>query len=253
MQTFNFNKDDARRYGVDEAIMLWHIRYWVEKNTADKRHFHDGRYWTYSSAEAFTKIFPFWSSGQIRRILKSLQAQGAILVGNYNSYAQDRTSWYALSDTYTEGSGDHFAKSKNASCENENCHFAETESSFCENERPLPDIIEANDKENISSSNEDNIQKKGTAESLCLFANSRFYDFEKFKECFTGEEYQNIDIAYYYESVKDWSSAGGKKKRDWIATARNFMRGDRDKGKLKMVSCGLPQSAIDYLKMGSDE
>lgn len=117
-----------------------------------------------------------------------------------------------------------------------------------------------NSKENIFFSNETNIQKqRGTTENLCVFANSRYYDLEAFKECFTGEEFKDIDIAYYYECIKDWSAAGSKKKHDWIATARNWMRSDKEKGKLKKVPeaydpmTGLPQSAVDYLKMGSDE
>lgn len=234
MKSFVFDEQDALRYGVDEAIMLWNIRYWIERNEANKRHFHDGRYWTYNSAEAFTKLFPFWSSGQIRRILKSLQTQGVLLTGNYNASAYDRTMWYALSDEYLG-------------------HFQKKENAYIENEKPIPDI-KPDDKENILFPEENNIQKhRGTTENLCLFSNSQYYDFEKFKACFSGEEYQSIDIAYYYECVKDWSAAGGKKKRDWIATARNFMRGDEDKGKLKKIYSGLPQSAIDYLKMGSDE
>lgn len=115
-------------------------------------------------------------------------------------------------------------------------------------------------KENTLFPEENKVKKnRGTSENLCLFENSRYNDFDEFKKCFVKEDYKDIDIAYYFECVKDWSAAGGKKKRDWIATARNFMRADREKGKLKTIRkdydsmFGLPQGAIDYLKMGSDE
>lgn len=251
MKTFVFDEGDAKRYGVDEAVMLWNLRFWIEKNEANRKHFHEGRYWTYSSAEAFTKLFPFWSAGQIRRVLKSLQTQGAILVGNFNTSAYIRTAWYALSDDYLS----HFTKSENASSGNENFHFAKSENGNCENEKSIPDNIADNipDKENTSLSNENDVQKKGTSENLCLFRNSRFADFEEFCKCFDKPEFENIDIAYYYESVKDWSASGGKKKHDWIATARNFMRGDNRKGCLHVkTDSGLSDDAVKYLKMMDD-
>ena len=109
-----------------------------------------------------------------------------------------------------------------------------------------------NSEENILFPEEKNIQKKGTSEGLCLFRNSRFSAYEEFAKQFQKPEFEGVDIAYYYEAVKDWSDAGGKKKRDWIATARNFIRGDFDKGKLHKLptATGLSESAEAYLKMG---
>ena len=46
----------------------------------------------------FTIYFPYWSTGQIRRILKSLVNYGVIIEGNYNKHKYDRTKWYALKD-----------------------------------------------------------------------------------------------------------------------------------------------------------
>lgn len=88
----------AEKYGVREALFLQNLIYWVKKNADNKMHFHDGRYWTYNSNEALRKWFTFWSSMQIRTIVKSLVEQGAILTGNYNKSGYDKTTWYALSD-----------------------------------------------------------------------------------------------------------------------------------------------------------
>lgn len=88
----------AEKYGVKEALFLQNLIYWVKKNADNKMHFHDGRYWTYNSNEALRKWFTFWSAMQIRTIVKSLVAQGAILTGNYNKSCYDKTTWYALSD-----------------------------------------------------------------------------------------------------------------------------------------------------------
>ena len=82
----------------------------------------------------------------------------------------------------------------------------------------------------------ENAQKlRGTTEPhKCLFANSRFSKFEDFEKCFDKPEFEQIDILYYYHSVADWSASKGRMQKDWIAQARNFIRGDKEKGKLHL-------------------
>ena len=87
MDHLSFNTRYAAKYGIEEAIMIEHLLFWIEKNAANGKHFHDGRYWTYNSAGAFTKLFPFWSTSQIKRILTSLERQGVILKGEFNESA----------------------------------------------------------------------------------------------------------------------------------------------------------------------
>lgn len=98
MREYHFSAELARQYGLDEAVMLHHLAYWVQKNTLDGRNIHDGRAWTYNSQESFQEWFPFWSRRQIQRVLKSLEEQQAIIKGNYNVKPMDRTLWYTLSD-----------------------------------------------------------------------------------------------------------------------------------------------------------
>lgn len=231
MKSFVFDTDLAIRYGVEEAIMLHHLCFWIEKNRANEKHFHEGRYWTYCSAKGFGEIFPFWSAGQIRRIIKSLQDKGAILVGNWNDNQYDRTAWYALSDAFVEN--------ETCICRNQQMEVAKSKNGSCEIEKLYTDS-----KTDISK---DNIIYKGTTEKLCLFADSRYNDLDLFCKEFDKEEFADIDIAYYFYAVSDWSAQGGKKKRDWIATARNFIRGDMEKNKVHRK----PQSAIggmfDYI------
>lgn len=88
----------ARKYGVNEAILLQNLYYWVDKNATNRRHLHDGRYWTYNSAAAFAEQFPYFTKNQIQYTLKKLKEHGLILVGNYNRQAFDQTKWYALTD-----------------------------------------------------------------------------------------------------------------------------------------------------------
>ena len=88
----------AKRYGILESIILCHFRFWIEKNKANDRHFHDGRYWTYTTVAALAQIIDYASPKQLRRALDHLIAEGVLLTGNYNNSAYDRTLWYAFSD-----------------------------------------------------------------------------------------------------------------------------------------------------------
>ena len=99
---YSFNGKIAARYGVDEAVFIQNLYWWIAKNEANGRHYHDGRSWTYNSMRAFTELFPFWSEKQVRRIIKKLSDNGAIYIGNYNKSGFDRTQWYALSEEILE-------------------------------------------------------------------------------------------------------------------------------------------------------
>ena len=94
-----------------------------------------------------------------------------------------------------------------------------------------------------------------TSEPLCLFENSRFAEYNAFAAEFTAPEFADVDIVYYFHAVADWSAQKGKKMKDWIATARNFIRGDMEKGKLHRKDgnvVGLSADAVKYLNDMSD-
>lgn len=98
MREYLFNVEAARRYGVDAAIFLHSLAFWVEKNRANSRHFHAGRYWSYNTQKALAELFPFWTRRQIERIITHCKDEGALLTGRWSEDQTDRTTWYALSD-----------------------------------------------------------------------------------------------------------------------------------------------------------
>lgn len=98
MKTYSFSAEAAKQYGIDGAVLLQGMAYWIEKNAANRRHLHDGRWWTYNSAEALTELFPFWTRRQIQRITGQLTEAGALLIGNFSEGANHNVNWYALSD-----------------------------------------------------------------------------------------------------------------------------------------------------------
>ena len=78
---------------------------------------------------------------------------------------------------------------------------------------------------------------RGTSEkNKCLFENSRFFDFELFRECFNTPEFEKVDLVYYYNVVKDWSASKGRMQKDWIAQTRNIIRADYRRGQIKYTS-----------------
>ena len=248
--TYQFDANIAAIYGVDESIMIYNLSFWISKNEANGKHFHDGRFWTYNSIDAFTKLFPFWTARQIRRILKSLEEKGVIVTGNYNTSAYDRTTWYAFADSFLQKGQNHFTESSNGNDNSGN-------SVINNNTDIKPDVKPNESAEGGLFSLEQGFETitvtkpRRTAESVaCLFENSRYADFQKFDAEFTGTEFENVDIAYYYHAVKDWSAQRGKKMKDWIATARNFMRRDAENKKLHCLNSGgaLTPDAIEYLK-----
>jgi hypothetical protein len=98
MQTtikMQFDPDVARDVGVEEAIMYSNLQFWCVHNKANGRHHYDDRYWTYNTYSAFVELFPFWTEKQIRRILKNLEGNNYIKVGNYNRKKYDKTKWYS--------------------------------------------------------------------------------------------------------------------------------------------------------------
>ena len=87
-------------------------------------------------------------------------------------------------------------------------------------------------KENKSKLNKS--ISKDTNTGLRLFKNDPLYDFINFEKCFLNSKYESADLEFYYESVKNWADSNGTKKKDWSATARNFMLRDLKDNKLRL-------------------
>jgi hypothetical protein len=97
-RTHFFDIEVAELYGINCAVILENIYYWIEHNRANEKNFHDGRYWTFNSTKAFGELFPYLSKKQIETALKKLREEGILITGNYNQLKYDRTLWYAITD-----------------------------------------------------------------------------------------------------------------------------------------------------------
>lgn len=93
-----FSVEIATEYGINAAVVLQNLDYWIAHNRANEKHFYEGRYWTYSSVRALEELFPYLSGRQISTALQKLMDGGIIIRGRFNKYGMDRTLWYALTD-----------------------------------------------------------------------------------------------------------------------------------------------------------
>lgn len=92
----HFNVQVAQQLGIEEAILVHNFYFWIAKNAANGKNFHDGLYWTYNSKKAYADFFTYMNETKIFRVLKHLEDEGIIAKGKYNKDKWDRTNWYAL-------------------------------------------------------------------------------------------------------------------------------------------------------------
>ncbi|MGC0817994.1 conserved phage C-terminal domain-containing protein [Pantoea agglomerans] len=84
----------AQRIGLNEAIVLQQICYWLEDTTSGVEN--AGRRWVYNTIEEWTNQFPFWSSDTVKRALTSLKKHDLIFVEQLKKSQHDRTNYYAI-------------------------------------------------------------------------------------------------------------------------------------------------------------
>jgi len=131
----SFDIEIAKEYGIQCAIILKNIYFWIEKNKANDKHLHDGKYWTYNSIKAMTELFPYMSKNTINRALSKLEEEGLIITGNFNGIAYDRTKWYALTDLGY------------CVCEKAEIDLPKSRNGITQSQKPIP-YINTNDKPN---------------------------------------------------------------------------------------------------------
>lgn len=84
----------AQRIGLNEAIVLQQICYWLEDTTAGIEY--DGKRWVYNSINAWNEQFPWWTAKTIQRTVSSLKKIGLIYVEQLKKRQHDQTNYYAI-------------------------------------------------------------------------------------------------------------------------------------------------------------
>lgn len=86
----------AQQIGLNEAIVLQQIHYWIKQAEESGRNLHDGYYWVYNSIRAWRGQFPFWGKNTLIRIFTSLEKKQLLIIGNFNKSPLDHTKWYRV-------------------------------------------------------------------------------------------------------------------------------------------------------------
>ncbi|QTH79824.1 transcriptional regulator [Klebsiella phage vB_KpnP_ZX1] len=89
------NAELADRIGLNEAIVLQQLNYWIQDSTAGE--VHDGRKWVYNTFEEWQRDnFPFWSVDTIKRTLTKLKKLGLVDVKQLRKSKHDHTNFYTI-------------------------------------------------------------------------------------------------------------------------------------------------------------
>lgn len=168
-------------------------------------------------------------------------------------------------------------KTENPKTENPNTDKPKTENPELINTYSNKDSIIPNTNSNNAAQNEfsaslfpepEIVKSEKEKEKKTLFRNSDIYkmvefdekgggDYSKFEACFNTPEFAPVDLVYYFHCVADWSDQKNMKrtKNGWLATVRNFIRGDVERKKLHLkTEHQAPQNrinvagAMEYLK-----
>lgn len=86
----------ATLIGLNEAIVLQQVHYWLKQKEQRQQDYIDGHYWVYNTYEQWQEQFPFWSIMTIRRTITKLENKGLLIVGNHNKAGFDKTKWYSI-------------------------------------------------------------------------------------------------------------------------------------------------------------
>ena len=82
----------AERVGINEAILLQQLHYWLQVST----HKHEGRTWRYQTYEGWAEELPWMSPSGVRKLLNRLKENGLIITSQFNSNSFDKTLWYTI-------------------------------------------------------------------------------------------------------------------------------------------------------------
>lgn len=232
----SFNTKIAKEYGIEEAIILQHLYFWIEKNKANKKHFHNGRYWTYNSSSAIHEIFDYIPSSTISRKLKNLETKGLILIDNFNDNKYDRTQWFALTDFAEELLDNGCLKMENP--------FLKMKNGDEQNEKTIPYNKPNIYKEIIDYFNENcpSFPKCRTLSKKrkdAISARLKVYTFDDFKEVCTNAEGSDF--------LKGTNNRNWKADFDWIMCDSNFAKvlegkynkNNKQKVEVKQIDDGL--------------
>lgn len=199
----------AKVIGLNEAIVLQQVHYWLQDKKKNNKDYYNGHYWIYNTYEKWNEQFPFWSVATIRRTIAKLEKKDELLiVGNYNMAGFDKTKWYTINydtlDKLMSAQNEHIVCSNcnNGSAQNEQTNTIDyTETTYI-------DIKES-------------VREKKTKHKYGEYKNVLLTDDEYKK---LAEEYS--DISERIERLSEYIASKGVSYKSHYATIRAWARKD---------------------------
>ncbi len=223
---FSFHTEIARITGcADEAAFVHRIFFLVMNNEANERNFHSGKYWTYDSMQALSKVFYFWTPKQLRRIAGNCEKLGLIETGKFAENPLDRRVWYTVTDLvkciYRDGKM-HSPKWANAEPQTGKCSDPNGQMIYKEQ---LKDLLEDQLEDRDAHARE---ASKPERMVYGEFGNVRLSGEELEKLCACWDKAQ---VHSAIESLSDYMASKGKRYKNHYATLRNWLRRDSPQGR----------------------
>lgn len=215
----SFDVAIAKEYGVHSAILLKNLYFWIQKNAANGRHYHDGTYWTYNSRKAFSSLFPYLTARQVQYAIDKLIADGLVKTGNFSKDAFDQTIWYAITE-------------KGYSIL-QNCQMVD----LTKNAPPFDNFVKSSLSDNKRTDGKpDSGEDKPPAPKKSKKKEVVRHQYGEYKNVLlSDEEIEKLKIEYpdkylkYIERVSGYMKQYNKSYSDYLATIRNWIRRDMEK------------------------
>lgn len=83
----------AKVIGLNHAIVLGQLDYWLQKSTYETD---DGRRWIYNTLAEWQCCFPWWDISTIKRIFRDLRDQKLVLVDQFDRSRLRRENFYSI-------------------------------------------------------------------------------------------------------------------------------------------------------------
>ncbi|MES3470803.1 conserved phage C-terminal domain-containing protein [Enterobacter hormaechei] len=152
------NPDLAYSIGLNEAIALQQVNYWLKETTSGLER--DGVRWIYNTNEQWLEQFPFWSESTLKRTFTRLKNLGVLKVEQLNKSQRDMTNYYTINYESELLDEVKVTKSKSSKCtlpsgQNEPMEEVKVERSIGSKRTALirskwPDVLTENTTENTT-------------------------------------------------------------------------------------------------------
>lgn len=254
----HFNIEIAKIVGTTAATVLHNFKFWCEKNAANRRHYHDGLYWTYNTLTALTELFPYLTLKQVRTALDKLIKHGLLVKGNYNSDVFDRSLWYAVTELAYSVYNDQ-VKSDNGKCPKRLTSNAE------KGLRQMPETANVyKETDNKPYNKPDTTMQVATGDLFpssdpnrkTFFRNSVVYDSALFAKKLIERDpnCEMVDLELIRRQIAEWNDIKTEKRtaRGWISTAIKWIERNGKRGELVLKGGAVMAGDLEKEKMQAE-